>query len=462
MILLLLSQTFVGEEVVSSRFLEEIERIEKPLYAISSGDTVLDRLYRERKFDRILRKYATADRPIVKFVVGEAYYYRGDYAKADSIYSKVYREDTGSLREMALLSKGWIYYKRGLYDNALRMAEEVEDTSLDYPAGLLKALAYIAKKDYASAFSSLKDYETPEALLVKGYSTYMLGNYDLALEALNRLYELYPENRLAPYALFRIATIYLKTGYSDDAVRYLSIILDEYPQFELRPQAYFILAKTLFNERRYEELADVVERYFDEYPRGDYVETMKRYLLQAYLQEPYLFDENYRYYHFLEGYRNYTLGNCGSAIEHLERFLKSQERRYFIFFRRYSSDPLVPDAILYLAQCYARLGDTASAEKYLKKCNSPRCRIELANIYFDQGKYSKVISMLERYKDTQMPMKEKAKLYYLLGAAYARKGEVGKAKRYLKRAEILYKEVGGKEDIERIREELRNLGKLSQ
>ncbi len=458
MILLILSQTFVGEEVVSSRFLEEIEKIEKPLYSISTGDTLLDSLYRSRKFDGIIRTYSSRVEPLYRFFVGEAYYYRRDYPKADSLFSLVIRGDADTLlKEMSLLSKGWIYYRRGLHERALDIADRISDTSLAYVASLLKALASVALKDYASAYSALQGFETPEALLVRGYATYMLGNYDLALKALNRLYELYPNSPLAPYALFRIATIYLKTGYVDDAIRYLTLILEEYPDFELRPQAYRILAKTLFDERRYEELADVVRNFLTEYPRHDYVPVMKMYLIRAYTAEPYIVDEDYPYYHFLEGYRNYSLNNCGTAIEHFERFLKSQERRYFIFFRRYSSDPFVPDAILYLARCYAQLGDTKSAEKYLKKCGDYRCRIELARIYFDQGKYDRVIRLLTRYRDAKIPLRDKADIYYLLGASYARKGDVSRAKSLLKRAELMYKEVGSRDDIERVKKELKAL-----
>jgi len=458
MILLILSQTFVGEEVVSSRFLEEIEKIEKPLYSISSGDSVLDGLYRNRQFKEIIKGYSSRFEPVYRFFVGEAYYYQRDYSRADSLYSLVLREDADTLlKEMALLSKGWIYYRRGLPERALEISERVSDTSLSYIASLLKALSSIALKDYSSAYSALEGFETPEALLVRGYATYMLGNYDLALKALNKLYELYPNSPLAPYALFRIATIYLKTGYVDDAVRYLSLILKEYPDFELRPQAYYILAKTLFNEKRYEELADVVRDFLKEYPESVYVPTMKMYLIKAYTSEPYMIDEDYPYYHFLEGYRNYKLNNCGTAIEHLERFLKSQERRYFIFFRRYSSDPFVPDAILYLSKCYTRLGDTKSAENYLKKCGDYRCRIELARIYFNEGKYGTVIRMLSKYKDAKIPLKDKADVYYLLGASYARKGDVAKAKSYLKRAEMMYKEVGNREDIEKVKRELKAL-----
>ncbi len=458
MILLILSQTFVGEEVVSSRFLEEIEKIEKPLYSVSSGDSILDGLYRNRRFGEIIRGYSSRLEPVYRFFVGEAHYYLEDYSRADSLYSLVLREDADTLlKEMALLSKGWIYYRRGLPERALEISERVSDTTLSYIANLLKALSSIASKDYSSAYSALEGFETPEALLVRGYATYMLGNYDLALKALNRLYELYPNSPLAPYALFRIATIYLKTGYVDDAIRYLSLILEEYPDFELRPQAYYILAKTLFEERRYEELADVVRDFLKEYPDSDYVPVMKRYLLQAYSSEPYMVDEDYPYYHLLEGYVGYEKGNCGTAIENLERFLRSQERRYFIFFRRYSDDPFVPDALLYVSRCYLRLGDVKSAETYLKKCHDYRCRLELSRIYFDRGDYDGVIKLLSKYRDEKLPLEYKAEIYYLLGASYARKGDVDRAKGLLRRAEVIYKEVGKREDIEKVKRELEAL-----
>ncbi len=458
MISILLAQTFVGEEVVSSRFLEEINRIEKPLYSVSSGDSTLDELYRGRRFRDIIKIYSSRHEPVYRLFVGEAHYYSGDYSGADSLYSLILRGDADTLiKEMALLSKGWTYYRRGLYERALDISGRVSDTSLDYIASLLRALSSIALKDYSTAYSALEGFETPEALLVRGYATYMLGNYDLVLKALNRLYELYPNNPLAPYALFRIATVYLKTGYVDDAIRYLSLIIEEYPDFELRPQAYYILAKTLFEERRYEELADVVRDFLKEYPDSDYVPVMKMYLLRAYSSEPYIVDEDYPYYHLLEGYVNYKKGNCGSAIEHLERYLRSQERRYFIFFKRYSNDPFVPDALLYVSRCYIGLGDTETAESYLKKCHDYRCSIELSRIYFDRGDYDRVIKLLSRYRDDKLPLEDKAEIYYLLGASYARKGDTGKAKSLLRRAEVIYREVGRKEDIEKVRRELEAL-----
>ncbi len=458
MILLLVSQTFVGEEVVSSRFLEEINRIEKPLYSVSSGDSTLDGLYRSRRFREIIKLYSSRLEPVYRLFVGEAHYYLGDYPGADSLYSLVLRENADTLtKEMALLSKGWTYYRRGLYERSLDIARRVSDTSLEYVARLLEALSSIALKDYFTAYRALEGFETPEALLVRGYATYMLGNYDLVLKALNRLYELYPNSPLAPYALFRIATVYLKTGYVDDAIRYLSLILEEYPNFELRPQAYYILAKTLYQEKRYEELADVVRDFLKEYPESDYVPVIKKYLLDAYSSEPYMVDEDYPYYHLLEGYVNYEKGNCGTAIEHLERYLRSQERRYFIFFRRYSNDPFVPDALLYVSRCYLKLGDEVSAENYLKKCHDYRCRIELSKIHFGRGDYDGVIKLLSRYRDEKLPLEDKAEIYYLLGASYARKGDVEKAKRLLRRAEVIYKEVGNREDIERVRRELKGL-----
>ncbi len=458
MLLLILGQTFVGEEVVSSRFLEEINRIEKPLYSISGADSLIEGLYRSRQFGQIIKRYSSSTSPVYRLLVAEALYYTGDYPGADSIYSIILRSDADTLiKEMALLSKGWTYYRRNLYERALEISGRISDTSLLYSASLLKALSSIALKDYSTAYSALDGFDTPEALLVRGYATYMLGNYDLALKSLNRLYELYPNSPLAPYALFRIATIYLKTGYVDDAVRYLWLILEEYPDFELRPQAYYILARTLYQEKRYEELADVVRDFLKEYPENDYVPSIKRYITQAYTSGPYIVDEDYPYYHFLEGYLNYEKGNCGTAIEHLERYLRSRERRYFIFFRRYSEDPFVSDALLYVAKCYLKLGDTSSAENYLKKCRDYRCRIELSKMYFERGDYDAVIKLLSKHRDEKLPLKYKAEIYYLMGASYARKGDVERAKGLLRRSEMIYREVGSREEIDRVRRELESL-----
>lgn len=452
MIFLLLSQSIVGEEVVSSRFLQEIKQIEKPLYPISVSDTLLNRLYHSRDFAPIVDLYGDSALPIEgSLVLAEALYYLGDLKRADSLFSYIVRtSDDSTISQMALLSKGWIYYKRGLYERAKEIADNINLPEITYHRDLLLSLSSIGLENYFDAYRFIKEYETPEALLIQGYTTYSLGNYDVALKALHRLYELYPSHPLAPYALMRLSVVYLKTGFVDDAIRYLNLLLNEYPHFQLRPQAYLILANTLFKERRFEELADIVYRFLSEFPKHDYVGRMKELLLRAYQIEQFFVDETYPYYHMLEGYRNYILGNCAVAVEHLKSFLKSQERRFLIFFKRYSGDPFVPDALLYIARCYRRLGDFDTAISYLKKCPSLECKLELADLYIEMKRPDEALRILKSFEREDVPLIQKGRAYLLMGIAYKNKGDIEKAKLYLRKAELILKEVGTGEDIKRL------------
>ena len=452
MILILLSQNIVGEEVVSSRFLQEIKKIEKPLYPVSLSDTLLQSLYRSRRFSDIIRIYSDSILgPEERLILGEAYYYTGEISRADSIFSNVLRESKDSvLLQMALLSKGWVYYRRNLYHRSADIAGRIDLPELKYHRDLLLALSSIGLDRYSDAFGYIKDYETPEALLIQGYTTYSLGNYDMALKALHRLYELYPSHPLAPYALMRMAIIYIKTGFVDDAIRYLNLLLDEYPHFELRPQVYLMLASTLFRENRYEELADVVPRFLKEFPSHDYVERIKDFLLKAYEKEQFFVDETYPYYHLLEGYRNYRNGKCAIAVEHFGQFLKGQERRFLFFFKRYSNDPFVPDALLYAARCYRKMGEPDVAISYLKKCSSIACKLELAEIYIDMGKFNRALKVLKPYEGRDIPLLEKGRIYLLMGIAYRGMGDKEKAKQYMRKAELILKEAGSGEDIKKL------------
>jgi len=103
MIFLLIAQVQDIEEQIETDFLSEIDKIQKPLYNID------DSLYKNKKFDIILRQYKNPKNEKEEFILAEAYYYQKNYKKADEIYSKIIRlsNDTLIIKFSKILNYGY-------------------------------------------------------------------------------------------------------------------------------------------------------------------------------------------------------------------------------------------------------------------------------------------------------------------------------------------------------------------
>ncbi len=440
MILFLLAQALVDEEIVAKGYVQEIDRIEKPLFNVEYDEVELNKLYQQRKFKEGVKRYKQPKTNEQRFFLAEAYYYLKSYDRADSLYSLL-REDE-RFGKYATIGKAWIMYRKQLYSEAEKLLQDLDT--------LLLALIKFKTGNYSKAYLLASGLNTPEGLFIAGVSAYNLSNFDLALSAFQKLYTDHPSSKFVPYALLRIAQIYIRTNFLDDAVKYLKLLVDNYRDFHLRDVALYTLIYNLYNTKNVGMFMKYAFIFLEDYPRHRYLDEVKLMLKQVYLENSEYVDVPERYENYLKGYLNFANERFAVASEYYRRFVKENERK-FLFITRYTENPFLNDAFLELGISLMKLKNYDEAIDYLKKCKTSMCIFQLGVAYYEKGDYTRSVRTLRKLANMDIPPKLMADAYFYIGLNYMKLGDTEKKKDYLNRALRLYMEAGYEGEADKVR-----------
>jgi tetratricopeptide (TPR) repeat protein len=436
MIFLLIAQVQDIEEQIEADFLSEIDKIQKPYYNID------DSLYKNKKFEIILRQYKNPKNEKEEFILAEAYYYQKNYKKADEIYSKIIRLSNDTLIiKFSKNAKLWILYHLGLYNNVLK--EDNEDS-------LLLALTNIKLKNFSSAYNISKNFKSDTFLFISGFCAYLLKSYDIALKHFQELYENYPNSPFTPYGIYRIAIIYYRTEFYDKAINYFSILFKNYQNFKLIKNAIYLNAYSYYKLSNYEKSYEWALILIKNYPNDEETKLAKDLLKEIYILRPEIFDSTYEYYDYLKAYKLYRENKCNSAIEVYNIFINSKQKTILFFFKTTIGDAFLNDAYLEIGNCYNQLQNYKNAIEFYKKCKLDECKFNLAiNLYLN-GQYSESISNFEKLLKNKNFISKIPEIYYYIGLNYLKMNKKKIANEYLTKAKNLYLEAGNYEKVNEI------------
>jgi len=437
MIFLILTQIQDIEEQIEIDLLSEIDKIQKPFYNID------DSLYKNRKFEIILRQYKNPKNEKEEFILAEAYYYQKNYKKADEIYSKIIRiSNDSSIINLSKNAKLWIFYHLGLYNNV------IENNNQD---SLLLALANIKLKNFSSAYNISKNFKSDTFLFISGFCAYLLKSYDIAIRHFQDLYETYPNSSFTPYGIYRIGMIYYRTEFYDKAINYFSILAKNYQDFKKYIRnAIYLNAYSYYKLSNYEKSYEWLLVLIKNYPNDEETKLAKNLLKEIYILRPEIFDSTYEYYDYLKAYKLYRENKCNSAIEIYKVFLNSKQKTILFFFKTAIGDAFLNDSYLEIGNCYNQIQDYKNAIESYKKCKLDECKYNLAINLYLSGEYSQSINQLEKLLKDKNFISKIPEIYYYIGLNYLRMNKKKVANEYLTKAKNLYLESGNYEKAKEI------------
>lgn len=442
MLVFLLFQVQEVEEQIEAEFLSEVDKIQKPLFNLS------DSLYRSKKFDVILRVYKNTNEERKKFILAEAHYYKGEYQKANELYSEILKSSSDS--EIILfsnISRLWILHHQGLYN--LVIEQETKDS-------LLLTLCYIKMKNYSTAYSISKNYSSDTFLFLSGFSAYLLKSYDLAINSFERLIQNYPNSQFTPTGAYRIGIIYIRTEFYDKAIKYFTLIVNNYKQFKLYQNAIYLSAYSYYKLQNYEKSYEYALMLIKNYPNDENTKIAKNLIKEIYLLRPEIVDSTTEYYDYLKAYKLYKEDKCHSSIEVYKVFINSKEKRVLFFFKTTIGDAFLNDAFLEMGECYMKVQNHKEAISSFKRCKLDECSYKLAiSLYFDKN-YGQSIAHFERLLKNKNFISKIPEIYYYLGLNYLAMNKRKKAEEYLNKSKVLYMEMGDSEKVKTIESILNN------
>ncbi|MDR1403776.1 MAG: tetratricopeptide repeat protein [Tannerellaceae bacterium] len=246
---------------------------------------------------------------------GESYYRQGAYEKAISDYRTYVnntRQRNTDMYALAFYNMGYGYFKQQQYNEALshfrqyvsieqnRQSEAFADAHNRMGDCLFYNRQFVqAEESYnraAAILPSAGDY----ALFQKGYVSGLQKNYDVKINAMDKLIRDYPESRYVPDALFEKGRSYVLLENSQAAAEAFDALMHRFPQNSLARKAGVQLALLYYNDNQTQKAAEVYKKVIHDYPDSEEARVALQDLKSVYIDLNDV-DAYARYANSLEG-----------------------------------------------------------------------------------------------------------------------------------------------------------------
>lgn len=365
----------------------------------------------------------------------------------------------GELHAKVMLLKGLSQHLMKKQEEALTTYQVLLDRfpdSVYYEKGLyLMTIAYFELKRYAEIvthiYQSLKMAPTSPSQWQAGTyywiaeSYYNIGQFELARQVYEMVYNNFRNSELIPHVLLGIAACYARTGEYDRSIEFQAKAMEVSQEMEnpdVKKSAVLDTADVLFNKRAYEKAVN----YYDEFARKNPKDPRA---------EKALFQQGtalYRLEYFTEAIKKWTyLANHYRESTYAPQAIFQTGRTYFGLGRYqaalrsfqklldiYPQSGLAREGLLQLGQTYFNAGNINQAivkyrtylEKYPQDERSQEVTELLQMCYYKQGKTAKELKELT----AQFPQsKFSADIFWELGAESYNRKEYDKALDYFER-----------------------------
>lgn len=273
--------------------------------AIATGEDFLNS-FPVQDMESDMAHYYSVWRNRIRHMLAEAYYQRGDIAKAINIYESLMESGDPEIMGEVLNALGWCYIETKRYDAAIQKFDVVisgyqKDTSAVVSAIFGKGVAIYdesgniqnqeeKKKNYLQAAYTFKSIVqtypssglAPAALFYAGESFARAGYYANAIKEWEGVLNEFPESRYASLSAYWLGNTYFRAGEFEKAITYYNILLEQYPESEKVKEGFIELASTYYNMKNYEMTINVLKKFLSLYSEDSLAANAKNLLEQAY------------------------------------------------------------------------------------------------------------------------------------------------------------------------------------
>jgi TolA-binding protein len=321
--------------------------------------------------------YAISEKEQAVYWRGESYYRKADYNKAAKDYQDFLQigSRTGQLRAMASYNLAYCAFKQKQYARAetlFRSFIDLEKTDKNTLADAYTRLgdcffnnrqfqeAENAYNQAVNVMPSMSDY----ALFQKGYVLGLQKDYKGKINQMDKLIRDFPQSPYIMDAIYEKGRAYVLLNNHNSAIETYQILLNKYPQSNLARNAGLQIGLLYYNSNQPQQAAAAYKNVIAKYPGSEEAKVAAQDLKSVY------FDMN-------------DIGGYADYIKTLDSSVKFEITEQ--------------DSLTYLAaERYFLKGDIKEAQNSLNSylqsfprgAFSTRAHYYLANIYYDQKKYT--------------------------------------------------------------------------
>ncbi|MBO5903559.1 MAG: tetratricopeptide repeat protein [Tidjanibacter sp.] len=227
--------------------------------------------------------------PHTEYVLGYMAYNEGDMATAEEYFLHLIdHPDYSTIIPIYLL---YIEYSKGNYhyvsEHVDRLLAEVSGNSR---AEMVRMAAesrfrigeWISTSRYMTEYESSGGEMGREELYLRGFSEYMLAEYELAEKYLSRVCG--PDDRLTQNASYHLGDCYLRSGDKTKAMQSFAMAAASNFDEEITEDALFNYGKLQFElgGGYFNEAVNVLTRYMEQYPNSERTAEVEEYLVASY------------------------------------------------------------------------------------------------------------------------------------------------------------------------------------
>ncbi len=313
---------------------------------------------------------------------------------------------------------GWAYFRKNDFDRAIKefaiILNNYPSTHMYQEALLKTGDSHYNKKEYEKAISYYKQlvegfpqhYRVPEALYGTQWSYYQLGNNEAAIELSRQFLEKFPGSSYTPEILYRVAEHYYNNGRFETAAAEFLKFIEKNPSHELADNAYYWMGLSNLKLKKYLEAISNFRALNEKFPKNKFADKALFRTANAY----------------------YSLHDYKSAIEN-----------YGAFTEKYPGNTHEGDAYFNIAMSYKRLDDVKNAETWYVKYDEKfpkgslieRARMNLGYLLQDEKRYDEAVAAFRKAESLGGKKAVEAQ-FWIADCLQAKGDSAGAIKEYLR------------------------------
>lgn len=233
-------------------------------------------------FSKILNGKGMANKAEACFWMGESAYQLGDHAMAVKYLRQLQNMNgAAGIDEYALANYdlGYIYYQKPDYDEAVRyfraFLQSVEDKNLKTDTYIRLGDCFFMERNYTQAVNyydlatRVGKQNADYALYQQGLCYGAQGNANQKIDMLNQMITSYPSSKYYDQALFEIGNTYLVHGDKRSALSAFGRLVKERPRSSYTRQAMMKTGMIYYNNNQYDLALQNLQNVVENYPGTD-------------------------------------------------------------------------------------------------------------------------------------------------------------------------------------------------
>ncbi len=310
-----------------------------------------------RYLTQYLEKYPTERQAQAKLLLGQCYYFKGQYLKAFEIFKEQLNQK--DFRDIALFWLGETHFKGKDYQQA--------------------------EKSYKQLLKEFPDsFYAPQARYSLGWVYFAQNRFEDAIKYFQDFLKRYPKHQLAEDASFKIAECRYDLKDYLQAIKAFREFLQTYPHSKNHAQAYFYIGESFYYQKNYTQAIDYYRKAFDLAEKDSLKTMIKVSMGWSYFK---LDDLERALKNFDEAEKiaidaklpsdEIDLGK-GTLLYEMKRYPDAL-KTYDHLIHHYPNSPRLPEALLGKANVLSAMGKYAEAEglyhKIIKTYNTQRRKL---------------------------------------------------------------------------------------